>query len=95
MNPIRAKKPAAYKSQEVEKAGVVKCDVSTMMDRNLRLPSSQGRQGKIEFGPFRCYLQLSTTSLEVDVLLRKIAIGHCVIGVKTDSHSTVPDNHWG
>jgi hypothetical protein len=89
-----AKEPTTDSIQDVEKAGVVKCDFSTMMERDLRLPPSHERQGSIEIGPFRCYLQLSNTSLEVDVLHKKTALGHCAIDVRTDSHSNVPDNDW-
>ena len=78
----------------MEKAGVVRCDFSTIMEQDLRLRHNHERQGNVEIGPFRCYLELSSTSVEVDILHRKTVLGHCAIGVKTDSQSTVPENEW-
>ena len=65
-----------------------------MVESDLSLSPSHARQGNVEVGPFRCYLQLSNTRLEVEVLHKTTSLGHCSISVQTDSESAAPDYDW-
>jgi len=81
-------------TQDVKKAGVVKCDFSAMLDGDLRVARNPHGQGKVEIGPFRCHMQLSATRLEVEVLHRKIVLAHAEVDVETDTQRSVPANGW-
>lgn len=67
---------------DVQKVGIVKCDVSTKSDHDLRSPSSRSGQGNLDIGPFRCHLQLSTTCLDVEILHKKEVLARCRIPIK-------------
>lgn len=68
---------------EVEKAASVKCDFGGFLDRELRHPPSL-IPGNSDIGPLRCDLQLSATSLHVEVLLKKTPVASCEIKVEVD-----------
>lgn len=81
-------------TQDVEKAGFVKCDFSEMLDRDVLISPQRQSSRDREIGPFRYLFQLSANSLEVEVLHWRKMLGRCVIEVKTDTQPNVPENDF-
>lgn len=79
---------------EVEVIGAVQCDVSTLLDRELRIPKSQQKQDNFEIGPFTCHFLLSKKSLVVDVLHRGTVLASCEISTQTNAERKAIRNGW-
>lgn len=79
--------------QEVEVACVVKCDLFTILGRDLHVPYKQ-RQADVDVVTFSCSMQLSTSCLEVEVVHDRTTLARCEVGVRTDRRRDVPVNDW-
>ena len=80
---------------DVTPVDVVKCDVSAILDHDLRVPLSQQRQNDLEIGPFRCHFQLSANFLEVQVLHKRTVLAGCEIPTRADAKRNSTRNEWG
>lgn len=79
---------------EVERIGAVECDVSKLLDDDLRIPKGQQKKENFEIGPFTCHFQLSQTSLVVDILHRKKVLARNKFSHKTDAQRNAARNDW-
>lgn len=79
---------------DVQRIGAVKCDVSILLDRDLRIPKKRQKEPTFEIGPFTCRLQLSKKTLIVDVSHRDTVLSGCEITTRTDTERRAAQNEW-